>query len=164
MMTSGLVLNPDIRWVTFHSSYDFAYLLRLLTCLPLPATETEFFDLLSLYFPTLYDIKYLMKSCENLQGGLQKVADQLQLSRIGSAHQAGSDSLLTLAVFFKMKELFFEDLIDSDKFANVLYGLGKNVASQQHQQHGKLEAVVSAGMDKQRIGGQHPITPNSHME
>ena len=32
----------------------------------------EFFDLLQLYFPIVYDIKYLMKSCKTLKlGGLQ---------------------------------------------------------------------------------------------
>ncbi len=32
-----------------------------------------------LYFPCLYDIKYLMKSCENLRGGLQQLSDQLKV-------------------------------------------------------------------------------------
>lgn len=45
-----------------------------------------------------------MKSCKNLKGGLQEVADQLELERIGPQHQAGSDSLLTGAAFFKMRE------------------------------------------------------------
>ena len=49
--------------------------------------------------------KYLMKSCKNLKGGLQEVADQLDLQRIGRQHQAGSDSLLTGMAFFRMKEL-----------------------------------------------------------
>lgn len=37
----------------------------------LPKTEGEFFELLKLYFPNVYDVKYLMKSCKNLKGGLQ---------------------------------------------------------------------------------------------
>ena len=37
--------------------YDFGYLLKILTCLPLPATEAEFFELLNLYFPNIFDIK-----------------------------------------------------------------------------------------------------------
>lgn len=49
--------------------------------------------------------QYLMKSCKNLKGGLQEVAEQLELERIGPQHQAGSDSLLTGAAFFKMKEV-----------------------------------------------------------
>lgn len=46
-----------------------------------------------------------MKSCKNLKGGLQEVAEQLDLERIGPQHQAGSDSLLTGMAFFKMREV-----------------------------------------------------------
>lgn len=46
-----------------------------------------------------------MKSCKNLKGGLQEVADQLEIDRIGCQHQAGSDSLLTGMTFFRMKEV-----------------------------------------------------------
>lgn len=46
-----------------------------------------------------------MKSCKNLKGGLQEVAEQLELQRVGPQHQAGSDSLLTGMVFFKMREV-----------------------------------------------------------
>jgi hypothetical protein len=38
LMTSGLVLCDDIKWLTFHSAYDFGYLLRLLTNAPLPGS------------------------------------------------------------------------------------------------------------------------------
>ncbi|CAG2123217.1 unnamed protein product [Medioppia subpectinata] len=65
-----------------------------------------------------------MKSCKNLKGGLQEVADQLELERKGPQHQAGSDSLLTGAAFFKMREMFFEDNIDDAKYCGHLYGLG----------------------------------------
>ena len=33
--------------------------------------EKDFFSLLRLYFPAIYDVKYLMKSCKRLKGGLQ---------------------------------------------------------------------------------------------
>jgi len=124
LMTSGVVLMENIKWISFHSGYDFGYLLKLLTDQNLPAEESEFFDLLRIYFPTIYDVKYLMKSCKNLKGGLQEVAEQLDLERIGPQHQAGSDSLLTGATFFKMREMFFEDNIDDAKYCGHLYGLG----------------------------------------
>lgn len=64
-----------------------------------------------------------MRSCKSLKGGLQDVADELQVARIGPQHQAGSDSLLTSATFFKMRSRYFEDEIDP-KYLGNLYGLG----------------------------------------
>jgi CCR4-NOT transcription complex subunit 7/8 len=116
LISSGFVLTNEVRWISFHSGYDFGYLLKLLTCMPLPLEESGFFSLLRLYFPCIYDIKYLMKSCKNLKGGLQEVADDLQVQRIGPQHQAGSDSLLTCITFFKMRQLFFADQIDDTKY------------------------------------------------
>lgn len=124
LMTSGVILNDNVKWITFHSGYDFSYLLKALTASNLPEEETEFFELLRIYFPRIYDIKYLMKSCKDLKGGLQEVADILQIQRVGPQHQAGSDSLLTILAFFKMRESYFEDNIDDDKYCGHLYGLG----------------------------------------
>ncbi|VDO96582.1 unnamed protein product [Soboliphyme baturini] len=105
LITSGLVLCENVKWLSFHSGYDFAYLLKILTNVSLPADEVEFFELLQLFFPVIYDVKYLMKSTKNLKGGLQEVADLLKIERVGPQHQAGSDSLLTGVTFFKMKEV-----------------------------------------------------------
>lgn len=124
MIVSGLVLMPNVKWLSFHSGYDFGYLINLLTNQNLPKTEGEFFELLKTYFPKVYDVKYLMKSCKNLKGGLQEVANELEVQRVGPQHQAGSDSLLTGQTFFRMKEMFFEDDIDDSKYLGHLYGLG----------------------------------------
>ncbi len=62
-----------------YSGYDFGYLVRLLTNCKLPDKEKDFFELLSIFFPKLYDVKYLMKSCKSLKGGLQEVADSLEV-------------------------------------------------------------------------------------
>ena len=55
LMSSGNWLMHDIKWLCFHSGYDFAYLLNLLTDQNLPP-ESEFFNLQSIYFPNIYDI------------------------------------------------------------------------------------------------------------
>jgi hypothetical protein len=39
------------------SGYDFGYLLKLVSCTALPATESEFFELLRIWFPCIWDIK-----------------------------------------------------------------------------------------------------------
>ncbi|XP_014355608.2 CCR4-NOT transcription complex subunit 7 [Papilio machaon] len=127
LMTSGIVLMDNISWLSFHSGYDFGYLLKLLTDQNLPQEESSFFEILRMYFPTIYDVKYLMKLCKNLKGGLQEVADQLELRRVGPQHQAGSDSLLTGMAFFKIKEIFFDGNIEST--SGHLYGLGAPFAT-----------------------------------
>lgn len=122
LMSSGIVLNDSVHWVTFHSGYDFGYLLKLLTCQNLPETQTGFFALINIYFPVVYDIKHLMKFCNSLHGGLNKLAELLGVERFGVCHQAGSDSLLTSCTFRKLKENFFSGSLE--KYAGVLYGLG----------------------------------------
>ena len=124
MLVSGLVLMDNVKWLSFHSGYDFGYLINLLTSQNLPKSEGEFFELLKTYFPNVYDVKYLMKSCKNLKGGLQEVANELEVRRVGPQHQAGSDALLTGQTFFRMKEMFFEDDIDDSKYCGHLFGLG----------------------------------------
>lgn len=122
LMSSGIVLNDNVHWVTFHSGYDFGYLLKLLTCQRLPDTQAGFFDLINTYFPIVYDIKHLMKFCNSLHGGLNKLAELLEVERVGVCHQAGSDSLLTSCTFMKLKDNFFNG--SAEKYAGVLYGLG----------------------------------------
>lgn len=74
-----------------------------------PNTSDEFTKLMKLYFPQTYDLKFSLK--ENLQlrdVGLSKLAYKInvfsnfwiKVERIGPEHQAGSDSLLTLACYF----------------------------------------------------------------
>ncbi|KAJ6428282.1 hypothetical protein OIU84_023662 [Salix udensis] len=112
LMSSGIVLNDNVYWVTFHSGYDFGYLLKLLTCQNLPDTQAGFFNWINMYFPTLYDIKHLMKFCNSLHGGLNKLAELLEVERVGISHQAGSDSLLTACTFRKLKENFFSGSLE----------------------------------------------------
>lgn len=120
LMGSGVVLNDKIQWVTFHCGYDFGYLLKLLSGRDLPEEKSEFFDQVKNFFPVVYDIKYLMGFCSPLYGGLEKLAELLKVKRVGKSHQAGSDSLLTLRAFNKMKENFPGSM---DRYSGFLFGL-----------------------------------------
>lgn len=117
-----MVLDENINWITFHSNYDFGYLLKMLTDEKLPPKESDFFGLLSMFFPIVYDVKYLMKRGPHLGCGLQEIADQLKLTRIGPQHQAGSNSSLTGMAFFKIKETYFEGKINREKYCGRLFG------------------------------------------
>ncbi|KAH7106915.1 CAF1-domain-containing protein [Auriculariales sp. MPI-PUGE-AT-0066] len=125
IITSGLVLTDDAKWISFHSGYDFGYLVKLLMDQNLPEQEDDFFQLLRLWFPGIYDIKYIIRATKVMtKASLQDVAEELGVQRIGPSHQAGSDSLLTAAAFFQMRKRFFEDGLDDDKLCGQLYGLG----------------------------------------
>lgn len=145
LIPSGLVCFEDVRWISFHGGYDFGYLTKLLVCRALPCDEVEFDQVMKLYFPSTYDVKHLMKhaiklhnsgmltpadpsSTEILQkfeqkSGLEHIAETLKLKRIGSAHQAGSDSLLTGRVFFELRKRIFAGDIADDHLGKV-WGLG----------------------------------------
>ena len=122
-MISGLVLNPDIRWISFHGCYDFGYLLKLLINSNLPDTEKEFMDLLDTYFINYYDIKTMVKRKDNLQGGLNKLAQSLEVLREGKTHQAGSDSVVTIDVYFKLIKTGFLEENKILKEKNLLFGV-----------------------------------------
>ena len=122
---SGLVLNPQINWISFHGSYDFAYLLRNLLNSPLPKNEEEFTQILGLYFPNHYDLKLLVKGKNQMRGSLNKLAEYLYVEREGQIHQAGSDSYVTINAFWKLinyKYITKEELLDNK---NILFGIYK---------------------------------------
>ena len=129
LMVSGLVLDDRVRWVSFHSGYDYGYLLKLLTTMELPTDEKSFFELLKIYFPTIYDIKYMTSLLDGHFGGLQRLADDLGCQRLGVEHQAGSDSLLTMSTYFALARAKFlnsQSQIEDNRYRNELYGYGGN--------------------------------------
>lgn len=131
LMVSGLVLDDRVKWVSFHSGYDYGYMLKLLTTVDLPMEEKGFFELLKIYFPTIYDIKFMTSLLDghHFMGGLQKLADDLGCQRLGAEHQAGSDSLLTMAAYFALKKAKFtasDGTVDDSKYTNELFGYGNN--------------------------------------
>uniref|UniRef100_A0A5S6QFF7 poly(A)-specific ribonuclease n=1 Tax=Trichuris muris TaxID=70415 RepID=A0A5S6QFF7_TRIMR len=123
MLISGLLLNPDVKWLTFQGGFDFAYLLKLFSNLPLPLTRKEFDKELKYYFCHCEDLCELRNRC-SLRGGLQTIADKLEIERKGVAHQAGSDSMITGLCFFKMRQLCESWGIHTDSLANQVHGLG----------------------------------------
>ncbi|KAJ6475038.1 ribonuclease H-like domain-containing protein [Mycena vitilis] len=159
MITSGMVLADETKWISFHSGYDFGYFVKLLTAASLPTTEEEFFELLQTWFPTVYDIKYMMRAASNLKGGLQQVADDLGVLRIGPSHQAGSDSLLTASTFFKMREIYFHDQVDDAEYSGKLYGLGQTVTNGMMGDPGRGGATIAEREDRSVARETHNQTP-----
>ena len=124
IMTSGLVLNPDVHWISYHGSYDFGYLLSLLSNENLPENEEEFIKILGVYFPNFHDVKMLVKDLYYLDGGLNKLINKLGVERKGIMHQAGSDSIATIESFLSLINCHIINDAKIIKFKNSLYGIG----------------------------------------
>ena len=153
LVSSGLVMLEDVKWISFHSGYDFAYLVKLMHCKELPEDESEYRHLLNIFFPSIYDIKFMIKhairsqsanntplspSAVNLlnnlgqKAGLQDLADELGIKRLGTAHQAGSDSMLTGKVFWEVKKTVFLGSIDDDTYLGQIWGLNTLASGAAH--------------------------------
>ncbi|KAK4749030.1 hypothetical protein SAY87_026479 [Trapa incisa] len=126
LQTSGVMFNTYVTWITFHSAYDFGYLIKILVGRALPTRMEDFLDLLRIFFgPRVFDMKYVMRFCNGLYGGLERVAGAgaLEVQRgVGKAHQAGSDSLLIWHTFQRMAQRFFVNA-KPEAVAGLLYGL-----------------------------------------
>lgn len=173
LIPSGLVLDENVHWISFHGGYDFGYLTKLLMCKELPNDEGDFDTLMKTYFPSTFDVKHLMKFAIKLfnagvlpvqdpsisevlqkfehKSGLEHIAETLKIKRIGNAHQAGSDSILTGKVFFAIRERIFGNEIPVEHVGKV-WGLGVPDVT---PHDGSATAAVQAKAN----GG--PSTPNT---
>ena len=80
-------------------------MLKLLTCEKLPPNIEQFIAKVRTFFPNVIDLKHVTSNTgQGYHGSLQAIATNLDFQRIGTMHQAGSDSLITSAVYFKVKE------------------------------------------------------------
>ncbi len=134
-ITSGLILNENVNWITFHGSYDFAYLLKIITAQSLPEKVEGFIFDIDLYFKNYFDVRYLVQYQDNFRGSLNKLAYDLNIERTGYQHQAGSDSLVTSKVYFKLLELSYLSEEDVFKGRNQLYCLNTTEENSYQEQN-----------------------------
>ncbi|KAG9456499.1 hypothetical protein H6P81_001007 [Aristolochia fimbriata] len=123
MLSSGLA-GKNVHWVTFDGSYDFAYLVKMLTQKRLPENLKDFSSLVgSIFGYSVFDTKY-MASRLRINEDLERVATLLDVAEpaaIGNANLAGSDSLLTCHTFLDLVERLGQE--EALKFAGILHGL-----------------------------------------
>jgi CCR4-NOT transcription complex subunit 7/8 len=142
LTTSGLTFFDEVKWISFHSGYDFAYLAKVIWNQQLPNNEEQYkLDLVEKYFPRIIDIKFLLRHAQKLRqrgvltstatsiidnlgqrSGLQDLADELGCQRVGTQHTAGSDAWLTGIVFFAMKNKIFDGAFP-DELWGQMWGL-----------------------------------------
>jgi len=73
LMTSGGVLLNEVHWLSYHSLYDFGYMLKLMIGQDLPDNLGQFYSKLKTYFCNVYDLKHLASRCDATQQFGQKV-------------------------------------------------------------------------------------------
>ncbi|KAF2841418.1 ribonuclease H-like protein [Patellaria atrata CBS 101060] len=142
LITSGLTLSENVHWISFHSGYDFAHLVKLMWAQQLPADEEEYRRLVQIFFPRIIDVKFLLRHAQKLatrsalsapataiinalgtqKSGLQDLADELACARQGTQHHSGSDAWLTGLVFFAMRDKIFDGDIP-DELTGQMWGL-----------------------------------------
>lgn len=96
---SSLVRGIAPCWLTFSGSYDWGYLLKLVTLgCALPSSSSEFDRVLAVYCPQRRELRdFLPPRAQRLS--LEKLGSKHGVKRWGTAHTAGSDALLTLDLF-----------------------------------------------------------------
>ncbi|KAK3717780.1 CCR4-NOT core DEDD RNase subunit [Vermiconidia calcicola] len=192
LTTSGLVFSEDVNWLSFHSGYDFGYLIKLLSDDALPIDQNEFFEQVKTFFPKLWDIKFMLRDAQKrrnsgrlgqegtriidalgTKSGLQDLAEELGCQRVGVAHTGGSDAWLTGNVFFGLKNKIFNSQLEDD-LADQIYGLhGVSAPAPQHVRDeffaaqgtpGGQQASQSQqnGLGGAFGGGQQGFTPNNN--
>jgi len=171
LTTSGLAFSEDVNWLSFHSGYDFGYLIKLLTDNALPVDQNEFFSLVSTFFPKLWDIKFLLRHAQRMRAqgrlsqegtrildtlgtksGLQDLAEELGCQRIGPAHTGGSDAWLTGSVFWAMRNKIFSGTLD-DELADQIYGLHGVAAPASQEYRNDFFAAQAQGTPQQQPNG-----------
>lgn len=135
MMTSGLICDDDVHWLTNHAVYDLGYLLKVLSDEELPDDENQFQAIMSKYFPSIYDIKFVIKegvrkhhareitpidpNTHELLAKLEQktqldsLVDTFKIKRFGGnlsgSNTAGVACMYTGKVFFKLRSHLFNE-------------------------------------------------------
>jgi CCR4-NOT transcription complex subunit 7/8 len=144
LIPSGLVCFEEVSWIAFHGGYDFGYITKNVLNMALPSDEADFSQLMRKYFPSIFDVKWLMKNAARTnqanQGNgsdpalgeilhkfeakqsLENLAEIFKIKRFGRPHSAGSDALLTGKVFFHIRDKFYGGVIPKD-LMNKVWGL-----------------------------------------
>ena len=99
--------------------------------------QDDYLKALDTYFVNYYDCKEVKRELD-LSGGLKTVAKELDVDRIGTMHQAGSDAFVTGGVYFKLRSKLRQIWqIDSEakieeKIKGKIYGIGDSFYDDTH--------------------------------
>lgn len=131
-MTSGLILNPNVTWVSYNSLFDYGYLMRIITNSPLPIAEptpdspdtplySKFLSTLEFYLKRYFDLKAIVNTKpEAPKFQLKVLAQVVGFPALSPQNQSGSNAMLTLRMFTSQ----YNEKIEKEKLF-VLCGIDK---------------------------------------
>lgn len=146
MIDSGLLMDNEVTWITYHAAYDLGFLVNILMNDIMPNNRKDFEWWIHEYMPNLYDLNLIYKvvrgfkypSNQNknklqqqmpqpsMEFTLTNLADDVGLPRFPVFTTTGGQSLLMLLSFCQLNKISmhtFPDGTDFDTVKNVIYGI-----------------------------------------
>ncbi|KAL3231379.1 Poly(A) ribonuclease POP2 [Nakaseomyces bracarensis] len=133
LMDSGLVLDPEVTWVTYHAAYDLGFLISILMNDSMPNNKDDFEWWVHKYLPNFYDLNLVYKAIQDFkhqnqqqQYTLTSLADELGIPRFSIFTTTGGQSLLMLLSFCQLSKMSLHKLpngADLLTYRNVIYGI-----------------------------------------
>ncbi|SMN21611.1 similar to Saccharomyces cerevisiae YNR052C POP2 RNase of the DEDD superfamily, subunit of the Ccr4-Not complex that mediates 3' to 5' mRNA deadenylation [Maudiozyma saulgeensis] len=146
MMDSGLILDTNTTWITFHAAYDLGFLVHILMNDMMPSTRTDFEWWVHKFMPNLYDLNLIYKMIRDFKNpqqpqsqgqppkySLTTVGDEIGIPRFPIFTTVGGQALLMLLSFCYLSKLSMHKLPDGTDFAqykNVIYGINEDQLQQ----------------------------------
>ncbi|EER10458.1 CCR4-NOT transcription complex subunit, putative, partial [Perkinsus marinus ATCC 50983] len=104
---SGLVMSPEVTWITVGGAFLFAGLVKMLTgCRELPTTEEEFSETCYEYFPHIWDMR-VCRGCSPKCGMSPRIPLHACASEMAILEACGSSSARVTSPTLAMLEVFF---------------------------------------------------------
>lgn len=135
MMDSGLLMDQNVTWITYHAAYDLGFLVNIFMNDAMPNNLKDFEWWVHKYFPSVYDLNLIYKIIRDFkhpqqvqpsQYTLSTLADEIGIPRFPIFTTTAGQSLLMLLSFCQLNKLSmhkFPNGTDFSKYKNVIYGI-----------------------------------------
>ncbi|GMM55972.1 CCR4-NOT core DEDD family RNase subunit [Maudiozyma humilis] len=135
MMDSGLIMEPDTTWITYHAAYDIGFLVHILMNDMMPATRQEFEQWVVKLMPSLFDLNLIYNLVHDFKNPQQPASPQYSLNTLGDEigiprllifTTTGGQALLMILSFCYLSKICMNKLPDGSPFSrykNVIYGI-----------------------------------------
>lgn len=136
---SGLLMDSNTTWVTYHAAYDFGFLVHILMNNSMPNNREEFEWWVHKFLPNFYDLNLICKVIQDYkqqqqpaavsqqqQFSLASLAEELGIPKFPLFTTTGGQALLTLLGFFQLSKLSMNKLpngLSFSNYKNLIYGI-----------------------------------------